>query len=411
VYFPLNILIVGELRLEPLARNFSILGHEVTVLRSKPVAGNFLPEVADKERETSDSKIKFEYLPEYRKSYSPIKRFYHLMLMIRKLRKLIRKNNYDVIRSIGLISSYASVKARQNLDIPIVANQSDFYSEFYRLYELPFKSLMSSIIQIMEKKAISECDLIFVDSPTQREYWKHWGLKETRCVVVPNGVLLDFFNPNINGSEVKLKYGIENDKVVFYHGDISRQDGIDVLISAAPQIAKEIEDVKFMVVGSGTAKYMRWLKEKAEKEKLTDYFIFTGWVNYADIPNYIAAADVCVAPFRLTLTSNSNLMYKIIEYIAMTKPIVASRSKALNEMLGNVLNYVKPEDPHDLARAVIDTLHNEEFNQRNIKTLLSIAQRLSYENIAMHQEKLLEAILNQTIDDYRAFDYILNPND
>jgi glycosyltransferase involved in cell wall biosynthesis len=407
----LKILIVGELRLEPLARCFSLLGHEVTVLRSKPVTGNLLPEMADKERSLSDGKIKFEYLPEYRKSYSPIKRFYHLMLMIRKLKSLLKKDNFDVIRSIGLISSYASIKARQNLDIPIVANQSDFYSEFYKLYELPFKSLMSIIIRNMEKETITQCDLIFVDSPTQREYWKDWGLQEKHCVVVPNGVLLDFFDPNINGKEIKFKYGIENDKVVFYHGDISRLDGIDVLISAASLVVRTIKNVRFMIVGSGTTKYMKWLKEKVKKEKLADYFIFTGWVNYANIPKYIATADVCVAPFRLTLTSNSNLMYKIIEYIAMAKPIVASRSKALNEMLGNVLKYVRPEDPQSLADAIIDTLCNKELNQKNVRTMLSIAQKLSYENITKHQEKLLEAVINGHRDDYRPFDYILNPND
>jgi hypothetical protein len=41
--------------------------------------------------------------------------------------------------------------------------------------------------------------------------------------------------------------------------------------------------------------------------------------------------------------------------------------------------------------------------------MLSIAQKLSYENITKHQEKLLEAVINGHIDDYRPFDYILNP--
>jgi glycosyltransferase involved in cell wall biosynthesis len=53
---------------------------------------------------------------------------------------------------------------------------------------------------------------------------------------------------------------------------------------------------------------------------------FFGWIDYKDVPNYIAAADVCIAPIHKTPFSeyyNEQGVQKISEYIALGKPVVA----------------------------------------------------------------------------------------
>jgi len=323
-----------------------------------------------------------------------------------KLNHILNTEKFDLIRSISLVPGYIAAIVSKKYHIPTITNVSDFYSDLYKHSDLPFPLIASNILRKMEEVVVKNSDIFIVDSPIQRKYWKERGLNEKRGVVIPHGIYPDRFNSKENQGTVRKKYGISSTtKIIYYHGDISHQDGVDILIDSVPYIVRSEENVRFMIVGTGTEKYMTRLRRQIEKYKIQKFFIFTGWIPHFFIPQYITTADLCVAPFRLALTSNTSLSNKIIEYLAMRKPVVASRGEGTKEMIGDTIVYVDPENPQDLAEAIIKTLNHESMKSTpQIETIIS---RLNWIKILNREEEIISKINNIEDLDFRKYDYFL----
>jgi len=417
--FRLKILIIADgpvphpymnYRADPLAKYLSYKGYNVSVLCPKPTPAKVM-----NARGFDD--VDFIYVPRYKSIHRPVdltQRSYQIVSLVKKLRTLITKRKYDVIRPISFIPAWTSIMASYGLNpsAPIVTNLSDFYSDLYKQFNLPFSSSVTKFLRKMESSIVRKSDVFIVDTPTQRKYWKHWGLDEKRCVVLPHG-LPRSFSCDSQKSEAKLnvrmKYGIGTDtKIIFYIGDVSQLDGLDILIAATPAIIKENENVKFMIIGSGTEEYMKKLKKQIRESAMERYFIFVHRIPHFQVPEFIATADVCVAPFRFTLTSNSSVPNKILEYIAIKKPVVATAGDGLKETLGDVIKYVEPENPQMLACAILDILKDGSFVRRSRDKMETVIDKLNWRNIIQREELIIRAALNHNVQDFRIFDYRLH---
>lgn len=382
-------------RSDPLAKYLSAMGHDVSVVCPRATC------IKDYES------IKFFHLPEHKyEKYNLTSRYKFLNLLKKRVEELLREEEFDVIRAVSFAAGFATVAANAKKP-PVITNLSDFYSDLYRQFELPLSIIVSRIFKRMERRIVEGSALFIVDAPVQRTCWKDWGLETKRCVVLPNGVNRELFNQKADGKRIRENYGIdETSKVIFYHGDMSKLDGVDILIEASPKIVKANKNVKFMLVGAGTEKYMGKLRALIKEKGVNDSFIFTGWVPYIQVPQYIAAADVCVAPFRITLTSDSNLPNKVIEYIAIKKPIVTTECRGIKEMIGDTPEYISPENSDMLFKAIDHILTNG-VEEEKLEQMERIADRLDWKNIVKHEEKIITSLLNHKIEDYKVLDHKL----
>jgi glycosyltransferase involved in cell wall biosynthesis len=160
---------------------------------------------------------------------------------------------------------------------------------------------------------------------------------------------------------MRAKLQLESSKkYVCFVGHLAAWQGVEFLIHASPLILKKCPDVHFLIVGDGVMKDK--LMETASKLGFSDKFTFTGRIPYEQVPFYINAADVCVAPFIKERNSKIGLSaLKTYEYLACGKPIVASGISGVKDLIeasGGGLS-VTPESPEELATAVVKLLLDE----------------------------------------------------
>jgi glycosyltransferase involved in cell wall biosynthesis len=143
------------------------------------------------------------------------------------------------------------------------------------------------------------------------------GVHPSDIFVVRNGPDVDTFRavpPN-----AALKYG--KPYLVGYVGTMSIQDGLDILIEIALHIKNSgRRDVHFTCVGAGPA--LAGLRQMATDKNLQDTVNFTGIVPDGELLAILSSADVCVNPDRPCEMNNISTMIKIMEYMALAKPIV-----------------------------------------------------------------------------------------
>jgi glycosyltransferase involved in cell wall biosynthesis len=143
------------------------------------------------------------------------------------------------------------------------------------------------------------------------------GLAPEDVFVVRNGPDLETFKavpPN-----PALKYG--RPFLVGYVGTMSIQEGLDILLDVALYI-KNVgrNDIHFTCVGGGPG--LPALRKMVQDKNLQDMVNFTGRVSDADLLEILSTADVCVNPDKPCEMNNISTMIKIMEYMALGKPIV-----------------------------------------------------------------------------------------
>ncbi len=143
------------------------------------------------------------------------------------------------------------------------------------------------------------------------------GLSPQDVFIVRNGPDLETFKPVVPNPA--LKYGKRY--LVGYVGTMSIQEGLDILIDVALHITKSgRNDVHFTCVGGGPA--LVSLRKMVQDKGLQDTVNFTGRIPEKQLMEILSTADVCVNPDKPCEMNDMSTMIKIMEYMALSKPIV-----------------------------------------------------------------------------------------
>jgi glycosyltransferase involved in cell wall biosynthesis len=150
------------------------------------------------------------------------------------------------------------------------------------------------------------------------------GLAITRGHIAPEDVFIVRNGPDLETFKAvlpkpALKYG--KDYLVGYVGTMSDQDGLDILVEVALHL-KNLgrRDVHFTCVGRGPA--LASLQKMVRDKDLGDTMNFTGRISDEQLLEILSTADVCVNPDRPCEMNDISTMIKIMEYMALGKPIV-----------------------------------------------------------------------------------------
>jgi len=179
------------------------------------------------------------------------------------------------------------------------------------------------ILVALERLTYRFSDVVMVTNKSYRDLAiKRGNLHPEDVFVVRNGPRKDKFKP------VPANPARKNGKkyLVGYVGNMSVQDGLDILLGVAEHIKNSgRRDIFFTCVGGGTE--LNKLKKMVEDHGLHDTVQFTGRVSDQELLEVLSTADVCVNPDRPSEMNDISTMIKIMEYMALGKPIVQFDSK------------------------------------------------------------------------------------
>jgi glycosyltransferase involved in cell wall biosynthesis len=194
------------------------------------------------------------------------------------------------------------------------------------------------------------------------DMYKGYGIAQHKIVVAHNGVDLDNLKYLSKSQARKITKLPERKKIVLYSGNIYKGRGIDILIDAA----RLISDALFIVVG-GEEDDVIYYGNLLRDNKI-DNFKFIGFVNQAEVFNYLLSADVLVMPYTLKMTIKSGTVasdftspIKLFEYMASKRVIVAAAIPSVKEILINNVNsiLVDPGSKKSLSKGVRLALEDE----------------------------------------------------
>jgi len=178
------------------------------------------------------------------------------------------------------------------------------------------------------------------------------GMAPERVFVVRSGPSLE--RMKVEPPRPELKRGRKY--LVGYVGVMGRQEGIDYLLRAAAHIVHKLHrtDVHFGLVGGGTS--LEEMKALACELRVADYVTFTGRVSDDELLAMLNTADVCVNPDIATEMNDISTMNKIMEYMALAKPIVQFDLAEGRYSARAASLYARRNDPVDMAAKIVELL-------------------------------------------------------
>ena len=136
--------------------------------------------------------------------------------------------------------------------------------------------------------------------------------------------------------------------VIGFVGEMGVQDGVDYLLRALQHLVVEQQRTDWVCVLVGTG----------------DALLFTGFVEYAEVVRYLSGMHICVSPDPSNPYNDRSTMVKIMEYMALSKPIVVFDLPEHRYSAQAAAVYVQPNDERAFARALVRLMDDPGLRDR-----------------------------------------------
>jgi glycosyltransferase involved in cell wall biosynthesis len=257
------------------------------------------------------------------------------------------------------------------LGVKYIFDHHDINPEFY-IAKYDKKGFFYKVLLIFEKLTYKAASFSIATNESYKKIAIARGkMPEDRIAVVRSGPELSRFK--LTKGNLKYKHG--RTFMVGYLGVIGNQEGLDLLLESVKYIVERRDDVQFGIVGGGTE--LENMKALSKKMGIDGYVDFYGRVDDEILLDVLNTADICVNPDKPAEMTNLSTMNKVLEYMALKKPIVQYDLKEGRFSAKEASLYAE-YDTKDFAEKIIWLLdHPEErmkmaeFGYNRIKNELS----------------------------------------
>jgi glycosyltransferase involved in cell wall biosynthesis len=227
------------------------------------------------------------------------------------------------------------------------------------LFEAKFgrRGILHRLLLIAEQLAFRHADVVItVSEPCAEIARTRGGVSAERLFLVGNGP--DPARVYPVPPDPALRRGRR--RLVLWLGAMSQQEGLGRLIAAAEElvVVQARRDVSFALVGPGDAHEA--LRADVARRGLSDYVEVRDAVDDQLVRTYLATADVCVNVDERNPMNDRAAMRKVLEYMAMGRPVVQFPLLEMRRLCGDAAVYARNADPLDLAAKLGELLDDDE---------------------------------------------------
>lgn len=316
------------------------------------------------------------------------------------------------------------VWAKRGFDIIHAANPPDsavFIAIFYKLFGKRFvfdhhdlapemylvrsshkgTRLVHWMLTFLERTSYCFSDHVIATNQSYKNVAMQRGhVPEERVTIVRNGPALDRLKLVQPDPDLKKRGAV----IIGYIGIMGPQDGVDYLLRALQQLIAVLgrNDFFCIIIGKGSA--LADLKVLASTLGLEPYVWFTGFIPDVDMLRYLSTIDICLDPDPSNIFNDRCTMIKIMEYMALGKPIVAFDLPEHRVSAGKAALYARPNDELDFARQITVLMDDPELRDKmgrigreRVESELAWPHQAkhlldAYESITTHRDPVTNAL-------------------
>lgn len=280
----------------------------------------------------------------------------------RLTRRIQRAGKIDVVHACNppdLLFLVARMLKRRGTRF--VFDQHDLVPELYLSRFGRGKDLLYRAVCALERHTYRAADVVIATNESYRDMALSRGRKSPDDVfVVRSAPVVERFRQV--PAEPELKRG--KPYMLCYLGVMGPQDGVDYALRALAALRDDLGRTDWHAVFVGSGDTFDAMVELSRTLGLTDQVEFTGRIPDEDLVRYLSTADVCLAPDPLNPLNDVSTMNKIMEYMAMARPIVSFDLREARVSAGEAAVYAPANDEPAFAKLIARLLDDPNERRR-----------------------------------------------
>lgn len=313
-----------------------------------------------------------------------------------RISRVLHNISLDIIHSHHpFVLGPAAVRAARRKRIPVVYTFHTQYDQYVHYVPLP-GALVREIAQHRVQRYCRAVHRITTPSESARRILESYGISGP-VRVIPNPTDLAKFQ-NCDGSVIRRKYGLGQAKILINVGRVAPEKNLSFLLKvfqyilrADPGLNPPDSNIRLLIVGDGPD--LPNLKQQAAGLGIAGQVIFSGLVNSAEIPAYLAAADL----FVMSSTTEVKPLAQL-EALASGVPIVAVSAPGADDTIIHGENgLLVKQEVSEFGETVLKLIFDPERLRRYQAAALNTAVKYSYTKISAEYADLYREVISQFI--------------
>ena len=186
------------------------------------------------------------------------------------------------------------------------------------------------------------------------------GVDPSRMFIVRNGPDLR----RVRTTEPDLQLKAKGQILLGYVGAMNPQDGVDYMLRALGHLLRDMGRTDFYCIVIGDGDSVEELKTMSAELGLAKHVEFTGYIPDEDMVRYLSTVDICLDPNPSNPLNDVSTWIKVMEYMALGKPVVSFSLKETRVSAGTAALYASPNDEREFASAVARLMDDRDLRER-----------------------------------------------
>jgi glycosyltransferase involved in cell wall biosynthesis len=310
------------------------------------------------------------------------------------LNKLHFRRKYDVVHVHSLPDYLVFVALFQKMrGVKIVL---DLHEAMPEILAARFKKSMDSkfvsFTKFLEKKSHRFADHLITVNEFIKELLSRRTVPGEKITVIMNSpdekmlVKKDL-------SDFEKELNLDGKFITVFVGGINPERNLEVIIEAVALAKVRIPEIYLIIMGhlygEEGENYKDELKELALKSGLDNNFYIGGRVEGEDVASYLDLSHFGIVSYLHNPLTDVAVPNKVFEYIALGKPVIACRLKALQEILGeDAALYYEPENAKDLCAKILWLYENKDRAKDMLTNADKVYEKCKWDVMKMRLQRL-----------------------
>lgn len=236
----------------------------------------------------------------------------------------------------------------------VILDIHDIVPEFYASkFKVSQDSIVFRQLLLMEKLSAWFANHVIISNKLWYEKLILRAVREEKCTTIINYPDPAIFYP-------RPRRRIDNhDFVICYPGTLNRHQGVDIAVNAVQILRDTVPNLKMWIIGDGPDRDQ--LQELVRSLHLEERVVTTAPVPIDEVARIMAEVDLGVVPKRSDSFGNEAFSTKIMEFMAMGVPVVASNTRIDRYYFGDgVVQFFDSGNPEDLAAKILTLVQDHD---------------------------------------------------
>jgi glycosyltransferase involved in cell wall biosynthesis len=296
---------------------------------------------------------------------------------------------YDIIHvhSVPDFEVFATIIPRL-MGARVILDIHDIVPELYASkFGVAERSLAFRLLLLMERLSIAYSDHVIIANHLWHAKLTHRSVQPEKCSAIINYPDPWIFAPRPRAAR-------NGQFVMCYPGTLNRHQGVDVAITAVALLRDKAPELKFLIIGDGPDREK--LKAMVKRQGLEDRVSIAGFVPMEQVAETMSAIDLGVVPKRGDSFGNEAFSTKIMEFMAMGVPVIASNTRIDQYYFSeHLVQFFKSESAEDLAAKILELVHDSARRNALRARGLSFIERNNWDVRKHEYLDLVDRLLNR----------------